>query len=603
MEIKKHINDTNASYRSLGAGNAKNTDLFLDQEHFEMFKDEGDTIKMRFDKKNLEQALLFIASILPRKFDCSSVHKEVFFDRTFLQDQLSLLDAVFQSEGKPTQKKIQQWNIRKNVVTNSGKIDDRFYFNGLIENVKYKDSEGNISDGKFTIRNYLAGGFSDISISKVENGLYDIKISNTVVKPYDDKKETGLEVCISDKEGFTQRIYFGTPGSGKSYAVKHDITKEVDNEGNEVERNNVFRTTFHPDSDYSTFVGCYKPVMKNKSKSHVANDDDLKTALLDLVKSGDKYPYHKFAAQHYEELSKMSHSERKQLLKDAGCSENYGVEFTKVLTLCDEGYLATETGEITYDFVPQVFTKAYIHAYNNPEEDTFLVIEEINRGNCAQIFGDLFQLLDRNEEGVSEYPIIADDDLRIYLEENLSNKEGIANGKLRLPANLNIVATMNTSDQSLFPMDSAFKRRWQWKYVPIDYSDRVKSYDFEIILEDASYSWVEFLKVVNGKILNTTKSEDKQMGNFFIKSDVKKEEFVDKVMSYLWFEVCKDFHDTPLSFFNYKDDDDREDTVYFSYSELYGDNGGEILKKFMQTLELKSWTLPQKQELEPEDNL
>ena len=138
---------------------------------------------------------------------------------------------------------------------------------------------------------------------------------------------------------------------------------------------------------------------------------------------------------------------------------------------------------IVYDFVPQAFVKAYVDAWRKMDatqgeggaaEPVFLVIEEINRGNCAQIFGDLFQLLDRKEDGCSNYPIDADDDLKRFLadERRLGNCNAIPGevrdgSKLILPPNLYIRATMNTSDQSLFPMDSAFKRRWEWKYLSL----------------------------------------------------------------------------------------------------------------------------------------
>lgn len=154
-----------------------------------------------------------------------------------------------------------------------------------------------------------------------------------------------------------------------------------------------------------------------------------------------------------------------------------------------------EEKELGYSFVPQVFTKAYIRAYNskkdntmsNAEKNVYLIIEEINRGNCAQIFGDLFQLLDR-KDGVSEFPVIPDTELVNYL-----NKQGIPGNTLRLPENLHILATMNTSDQSLFPMDSAFKRRWEMEYIPIDLKkDKAKDFVFEV--DDEYYSWVVFWK-------------------------------------------------------------------------------------------------------------
>ena len=285
---------------------------------------------------------------------------------------------------------------------------------------------------------------------------------------------------------FRQIIFFGTPGSGKSYRVKV-LT----------EKKRIHRTTFHPDSDYASFVGCYKPTMKD--------------------------------------------------------------------------------GEISYSFSPQIFTEAYVDAWKNPEEEVYLVIEEINRGNCAQIFGDLFQLLDRKADGYSDYRIKADSDLRDYLYSQLGKgNEGIKNGELCLPPNLRIFATMNTSDQSLFPMDSAFKRRWDWEYIPVDYNE-IRS-DFVITIGEKKYHWLEFLKIVNERIRKATDSEDKQMGNFFIKTNVSEDEFKSKVMFYLWNEVCRDEYGTQNNFF-------RTSGEYeFSFNDLYQADGMEKLQGFMTYL-------------------
>lgn len=311
-----------------------------------------------------------------------------------------------------------------------------------------------------------------------------------------------------------QQIYFGAPGTGKSHEVKIQ-TGELDELGNELERPNVFRTTFHPDTDYATFVGCYKPTMK-------------------LV------PTEYRAVTGKEE-------------------------------------------DIAYEFVPQTFTDAYIYAYNNPTEDAFLVIEEINRGNCAQIFGDLFQLLDRNTEGKSEYTIKADKDLAKYLTKELgSDSEGIKDGKLRLPANFHILATMNTSDQSLFPMDSAFKRRWDWKYIAISYTEP-KSSAFMINVGEG-HKWVDFIKQVNKRIFALTQSEDKELGNFFIKDSIDAEQFKSKVMFYLWYEVLRDEVENSKYFFYYtvQDEPGKETNHKFTFKDLYGENSETILEGFLR---------------------
>ena len=288
-----------------------------------------------------------------------------------------------------------------------------------------------------------------------------------------------------------QQIFYGAPGTGKSHRIKNDERVKTANE-----KNLVFRTTFHPDSDYSTFVGAYKPTIAQKAVRNVAGD---------IVKS----------------------TEKKDVYEDC----------------------------ITYSFVPQAFLQAYVAAWNNLDENVFLVIEEINRGNCAQIFGDLFQLLDRDDEGYSEYPIKADIDLVRYLEDGkdeagqdiLINKDGIKDGKLRLPKNLYIWATMNTSDQSLFPIDSAFKRRWEWVYQPIDTAKET----WYVKVGESYYSWTSFLNKVNDELLTDETAEDKHLGFYFCKATGRRlgtettpnvitaETFVGKVLFYLWNDVFK----------------------------------------------------------------
>lgn len=255
-------------------------------------------------------------------------------------------------------------------------------------------------------------------------------------------------------------------------------------------------------------------------------------------------------------------------------------------------------GEISYSFTPQVFTEAYADAWKNPKEEVYLVIEEINRGNCAQIFGDLFQLLDRNSDGYSDYRIKADSDLRDYLYGVLGEgHEGIKNGELCLPPNLRIFATMNTSDQSLFPMDSAFKRRWDWEYVPVDYIEPKSN--FTITLGEEKYRWLEFLKIVNQRIFKATNSEDKQMGNFFIKAHVSESEFKSKVMFYLWNEVCRDEYGTQNNFFRFIQND--KDIIEFSFNDLYQTDGWKKLQEFMEYLGVLPLSLTEGTEEEQEE--
>lgn len=316
------------------------------------------------------------------------------------------------------------------------------------------------------------------------------------------------KIANSNNNLSLQQIYYGAPGTGKSHTIKNQ-TAEANKDGH------VIRTTFHPDSDYSTFVGCYKPTT-------------IEVPMRDVT--------------------------------------------GKVIKENDED--VTET-HIVYEFVSQAFLEAYVNAWKlyaeaqegEQPQPQYLIIEEINRGNCAQIFGDLFQLLDRNGTGFSDYPIKADNDLKKQLAKafkglSIIKKEEINaqyNGKdvvekvlngeeLLLPNNLYIWATMNTSDQSLFPIDSAFKRRWEWKYVPI--SDGKEEWKIEV--NKKRYDWWQFLQKINEQIETFSHSEDKKLGYFFCKAingTISAETFVGKVIFYIWNDVFKDFADEAGSLF------------------------------------------------------
>ena len=346
-------------------------------------------------------------------------------------------------------------------------------------------------------RNALVG---QSEIDKFEYGYAStLAVMAKMLLKKKDEKES-LEKARNQYKGFFfQQVFYGAPGTGKSHTINEETKGE-----------DVIRITFHPDTDYSTFVGAYKPTTVEETVMTVIG--------------------------------------------------------TKAVAVENEDGSKRKETKIVYEFVAQAFLQAYIAAWKNyasAGEDEpkrqFLVIEEINRGNCAQIFGDLFQLLDRNDSGFSEYPIKADADMQKQLKKELHgltiananrinalyNNRNVAsevfNGDiLLLPDNLYIWATMNTSDQSLFPIDSAFKRRWDWKYIPISNANK----DWAIKVNGNKYDWWNFLEKINAQIGSTTNSEDKKLGYFFCKAtnnEISAETFVGKVMFYLWNDVFKDY--------------------------------------------------------------
>ncbi len=210
--------------------------------------------------------------------------------------------------------------------------------------------------------------------------------------------------------------------------------------------------------------------------------------------------------------------------------------------------------DITYSFVSGPFVRMLAKAIKNPSENFLLVIEEINRANVAAVFGDVFQLLDRDEDGKSEYPIDAGEDLKKHLDES---DVPLDDGKIAIPANMCIWATMNSADQGVMPLDAAFKRRWEFEYIGIDENENQVA-DYEIPKTknpDGTLDfvrWNVFRKALNGKLKNlsgASVNEDKLLGPFFISKrslETAKDNakdfirlFKSKVLMYLYEDVCK----------------------------------------------------------------
>lgn len=352
--------------------------------------------------------------------------------------------------------------------------------------------------------------------------------------------------------GSLQMIYYGAPGTGKSYRIKQVCS-----------RYEHYRITFHPDTDYASFVGSYKPI--THTEQVYTNIGDKAIPLKDSVTG-------------------------------------------KPVT----------TTKITYQYVYQAFLNAYIAAWkeqqNENPQPVFLVIEEINRGNCAQIFGDIFQLLDRNESGFSDYPIITDNDLKKELAREFEsldvleaeNINGIYNddiiakiksgSHLLLPNNLYIWATMNTSDQSLFPIDSAFKRRWDWKYVKIANSGK----GYRIAVNGNEYDWWEFVEAINSHIGIDTDQEDKKLGYFFAKAKkndegkytISADTFLSKVIFFIYNDIYKDFGFDDDIF----KDEDGQVLTFANYFDQYGDTVPEKVERFIRNLGIQPLQLTEAEE-------
>ena len=291
-------------------------------------------------------------------------------------------------------------------------------------------------------------------------------------------------------------IYFGAPGTGKSYEL-NKLAVGVDGEAGCFDKENVTRVTFHPDYTYAQFVGCYKPY------------SDIKEPKED------------------EPIGKIEE-------------------------------------EITYRFVPGPLLETYIKAVQNPSVNYLLIIEEINRANPAATFGDIFQLLDRKPDGTSEYEVAVPIEMRNYLavflpeyatNAHISDPVKLLSEQMRLksecerlclPSNMFIWATMNSADQGVFPMDTAFKRRWDFRYMGInDGSSKLDGITVSVGEPVRMVSWDALRRGINKVLLDAGVNEDKLLGPFFISPSRLRDTtrftqtFMDKVLLYLFEDAAK----------------------------------------------------------------
>ena len=366
--------------------------------------------------------------------------------------------------------------------------------------------------------------------------LYHIKGNNYLVSE-SEPKSSYKDRNISNRERVVQKIYFGPPGTGKSYNVSKEILEEqikiglIPEKSEEYDSGYVYRTTIYPEYSYYDFIGNIMPIV----------DDD---------------------------------------------------------------------GKITYDFNPGIFTLSLAKALELRDNNIpiYLVIEEISRGNIASIFGDIFQLLDRGKDGVSEYKIDNDiisdyltkEEISEYKTSSENNNNEKEKKEIYLPANFNILGTMNTSDQNVFVMDTAFKRRFEFEYVDTDpvkdgTSDNYLN-QFEFKLDQLKYNWINFYQQLNRYIIEELElPEDKQIGQFFIKFDNNHDEenykqLQNKLLQYLW----EDVHLIKIV------DNNLFKEEYKSFSEIYKDFGKQnniFSDNFMRKLD-KEYTSEDKSEID-----
>lgn len=530
--------------------------------------------------KGAGEAKLFVGSIKQIedindffKFDQEYIYR---FDKSNLLNYLHevKMEYVFQHVNKYKEASIETWQ--------------EFYT--TVEDMK--DSEMQVHLTEFTDRSrvYVRANeeifsklFRKITVPKLtdvefvrDDDTREIIILLKVNYEYDKESNESSEVVITDGIIFNtgyesrfsrNRILFGAPGTGKSFTINRDRV-ELLGEGNEEDYE---RVTFHPDYSYANFVGTYKPVMVDDSAEIISlvTEKEVLAVLTDETKTAqEKYDqlYERFKGDgltilplllglYTDESFKTRKADGSDVASDNSVERNYGRAIRPYVNLSKP---TNGKKDISYEYVPGPFMRMYVKALKNSRTDNIkpflLIIEEINRANVAAVFGDIFQLLDRGDDFVSEYPIQATEDIKKYLAKELGGNPDDYN-KIKIPDNMFIWATMNSADQGVFPMDTAFKRRWDFTYLGIDDNDEQLRGKYVTIgsKEQQRIEWNELRKAINEFLAESKINEDKQLGPYFISKsivvpkdggteiDSKKfcDAFKNKVLMYLFDDAAK----------------------------------------------------------------
>jgi MoxR-like ATPase len=390
-------------------------------------------------------------------------------------------------------------------------------------------------------------GFGDIEDVGSENGFEEVNFC------------TGIKIKYP-----RNRIIFGAPGTGKSFTLNKEAKKLLADGGHEE------RVTFHPDYSYANFVGTYKPVMVSGTADTVSGmDKDVVSVLSDKTKTAqEKYDllYERFKDDgltrlpillglYTDEVFKTRKQDGTDAVGDNSVERNHGKALRPYVALPSD---VKAKEEIAYEYVPgpfmRVLAKALKSAMTDNPKPHLLIIEEINRANVAAVFGDVFQLLDRASTNDSEYEIATTNEMRIYLAKELGVDKSVVE-TIKIPDNMFIWATMNSADQGVFPMDTAFKRRWDFTYLGIDDSEK-DLIEKTVVLGSGKtkhkVEWNKLRKAINNFLAKEKINEDKQLGPYFIArnivvpeegTEIDNEKFIhtfkSKVIMYLFEDAAK----------------------------------------------------------------